>query len=257
MPEVEYTEPDRKDSRNPKVRSLSQSKKKPPILTFSTFTKCEYDPSDGLGVDVHVIDTGINIAHVNDIDIDGNRHGTHCAGTIASRKYGVAKHANVIAVKVLGVNGSGTMTDVIPGVHWAVQAAKLKDESVRAEFVATERTVHKGSVANMSLQGGKSQSLHVAVGAAVDSRLHFTISAGNVVPPSQSRSIRSTHGLHTQRRPNYPPTASQNAVALGTSTLGDERACLSNHGECTEVFALGLNILLTYIGSDGGTLTSS
>lgn len=63
-----------------------------------------------------MIDTGVNINHVefegrakwgktipqNDQDIDANGHGTHCAGTIASRKYGVAKAANIIAVKVLG-----------------------------------------------------------------------------------------------------------------------------------------------------------
>lgn len=68
-----------------------------------------------------VVDTGINVDHVefegraswgktipkNDVDKDGNGHGTHCAGTIASRKYGVAKKAHVIAVKVLGSNGSG------------------------------------------------------------------------------------------------------------------------------------------------------
>lgn len=78
---------------------------------------------------IDVVDTGINIDHVefegrakwgktipkNDVDKDGNGHGTHCAGTIASRKYGVAKKANVIAVKVLGSNGSGSMSDVVDG----------------------------------------------------------------------------------------------------------------------------------------------
>lgn len=49
---------------------------------------------------MYVVDTGVYIDHVefegrakwgktipkNDQDIDGNGHGTHCAGTIASRK---------------------------------------------------------------------------------------------------------------------------------------------------------------------------
>ncbi|KAJ7500419.1 peptidase S8/S53 domain-containing protein [Mycena galericulata] len=79
-------------------------------LTLGTFTRYECEPVGGEGV---VIDTGINIAHVefqgrapwgktipaNDVDEDGNGHGSHCAGTIASSKYGVAKAANVIAVK--------------------------------------------------------------------------------------------------------------------------------------------------------------
>ena len=57
-----------------------------------------------------MFDTGIFTDHIefegrakwgvtileNDIDDDGNGRGTHLAGTIASRKYGVAKKANVI-----------------------------------------------------------------------------------------------------------------------------------------------------------------
>ena len=59
-----------------------------------------YDSEGGEGVDVYVIDTGINIKHVefegraswgktipdNDEDEDGNGHGSHCAGTVASRR---------------------------------------------------------------------------------------------------------------------------------------------------------------------------
>jgi cerevisin len=99
-------------------------------LTLGTFTKYVYEASGGEGVTAYIIDTGINVDHVefegrarwgktmpkNDVDKDGNGHGTHCAGTIASRKYGVAKKAEVVAVKVLGSNGSGSMSDVVDGV---------------------------------------------------------------------------------------------------------------------------------------------
>lgn len=151
-----------------------------------------YDVRGGEGVDVYVVDTGINIQHVefegraswgktiplNDVDEDGNGHGTHCAGTIASRKYGVAKAANVIAVKVLGSNGSGTMSDVVGGVDWAATQAKAKAAAAHAEFSATGKTNHKGSVANMSLGGGKSDALDRAVNKAVESGLHFAVAAG-------------------------------------------------------------------------------
>lgn len=139
-----------------------------------------------------MVDTGINIEHVdfggraswgktipqNDVDEDGNGHGSHCAGTIAGSKYGVAKGANVIAVKVLGSNGSGSMADVIAGVGFAATAAKKKAELAEAEFKATGKTSHKGSVANMSLGGGKSPTLDVAVNRAVDGGLHFAVAAG-------------------------------------------------------------------------------
>ena len=77
--------------------------------------------------------------------------GTHCAGTIASGRYGVAKAAHVIAVKVLGSDGSGSMSNVLGGVVWASEQAQLKAAKARADFAATGYTTHKGSVANMSL----------------------------------------------------------------------------------------------------------
>ena len=141
---------------------------------------------------MYVIDTGINTLHVefqgraswgktiplNDEDEDGNGHGTHCAGTIASAKYGVAKKANVIAVKVLGSNGSGTMSDVVGGVVWSASRAKDKADKADAEYASKGSTKHKGSVANMSLGGGRSQALNDAVDKAVDSGLHFAVAAG-------------------------------------------------------------------------------
>lgn len=110
-----------------------------------------------------------------DQDIDANGHGTHCAGTIASRKYGVAKAANIYAVKVLGSNGSGTMSDVVAGVAWASDAA----EAAMQLKVAGKNPKHKGSVANMSLGGGKSQSLDDAVDAAVEGGLHFAVAVSH------------------------------------------------------------------------------
>lgn len=150
---------------------------------------------------MYVIDTGINIHHVefkgraswgktlpqNDVDEDGNGHGTHCAGTIASAKYGVAKGAHVIAVKVLGSNGSGTMSDVVAGVDFATRDAKEKKEASLKEFAETGKTKHKGSVANMSLGGGKSIALDRAVNKAVDGGIHFAVAAGlylRIVSPS-------------------------------------------------------------------------
>ena len=68
----------------------------------------KYKSSAGEGVDVYVLDTGIMISH-NDFEgratwgftaggqgfpnSDGNGHGTHCAGTVAGKQYGVAKQA--------------------------------------------------------------------------------------------------------------------------------------------------------------------
>lgn len=39
---------------------------------------------------------------------DPNGHGTHCAGTIMSNTWGLAKKGTAIAVRVLDQNGSGS-----------------------------------------------------------------------------------------------------------------------------------------------------
>ncbi|KAI0001035.1 peptidase S8/S53 domain-containing protein [Russula vinacea] len=251
MPEVDYVERDQIVKTQAVQRSapwgLARISHRPK-LSFGTFTKYEYSSDGGHGVDVYVIDTGINIHHqefqgraswgktvpVNDVDEDNNGHGTHCAGTIASRKYGVAKSANVIAVKVLGSNGSGSMSDVIAGVMYAAESALKKAIAAAAELKATGKTKHKGSVANMSLGGGKSRALDDAVNSAVDTGLHFAVAAGN--------DNRDACG--------YSPAGAEKAVTVGASTLGDERAYFSNYGPCVDVFAPGLNILSTWIGSN-------
>lgn len=48
-------------------------------------------------------------------DSDCRGHGTHCAGTIAGKVYGVAKQARLHAVRVLGCAGSGSWAAVING----------------------------------------------------------------------------------------------------------------------------------------------
>ncbi|GAA5864586.1 hypothetical protein JCM3774_005175 [Rhodotorula dairenensis] len=204
-------------------------------LSFGTFSKYEYEHQGGEGVDAYVIDTGVNIDHVElegrarwgttvpqDPDLDLNGHGSHVAGTIASREYGVAKRANIVAVKVLGAGGSGSMSDVVKGVAWAADSA-AEQANLKAKG---KNPKHKGSVANMSLGGGKSQALDDAVDAAVDDGLHFAVAAGN-----DNRDACS-----------YSPAAAQGAITVGASTIGDERAYFSNYGKCVDIFAPGLNI---------------
>ncbi len=221
-------------------------------LSFGTFNKYLYTADGGEGVDVYVIDTGTNIEHVdfegraswgktipaNDEDVDGNGHGTHCSGTIAGKKYGVAKKAKVYAVKVLKSNGSGTMSDVVKGVEWAAVSHTKKVEAAKN---GKGKKGFKGSAANMSLGGGKSVVLDLAVNAAVDAGINFAVAAGNDNADSCS----------------YSPAAAAKAVTVGASTLADERAFFSNYGKCNDIFAPGLNIQSTWIGSKHAVNTIS
>jgi len=213
-------------------------------LTFGTFNKYLYAADGGEGVDVYVIDTGTSVDHVdfegrahwaktvpvNDEDADGNGHGTHCSGTVGGKKYGVAKKAEIYAVKVLRSNGSGSMSDVVKGVEFAAESHIKK---VKAAKDGKLKKPFKGSTANMSLGGGKSPALDAAVNGAVDAGIHFAVAAGNDNADSC----------------NYSPAAAEKAVTVGASTLLDERAYFSNYGKCNDIFAPGLNILSTWIGS--------
>lgn len=205
-----------------------------------------------------MIDTGVNIDHVElegrarwgttvpqDPDQDLNGHGSHVAGTIASREYGVAKRANIVAVKVLGAGGSGSMSDVVKGVAWAADSA-AEQANLKAKG---KNPKHKGSVANMSLGGGKSQALDDAVDAAVDDGLHFAVAVSIQVlyPGACRRELTSLHLLTQAGNDNrdacsYSPAAAQGAITVGASTIGDERAYFSNYGKCVDIFAPGLNI---------------
>ncbi len=95
---------------------------------------------DGTGINVSVIDTGINASHPdiagrvikgydfvnNDNDpADDNGHGTHVAGTVGGNgsggtTTGVAPNVSLFGVKVLGAGGSGSESNVISGIEWSV-----------------------------------------------------------------------------------------------------------------------------------------
>ena len=80
-----------------------------------------YSPIGGKGVDVYVVDTGIDVTHpefggrarlgTNALDPlpdeDTNGHGTHVAGIIGGSTYGVAKDVNLVSVKVFDGDGQG------------------------------------------------------------------------------------------------------------------------------------------------------
>ena len=124
---------------------------------------------------------------------------------------------------MLGTNGSGTMSDVVQGVTWAATDARKTRVAAEAELKKTGKTKYKGSVANMSLGGGKSRALDDAVNRAVGTGLHFAVAAGN----------------DNRDACDYSPAAAERAVTVGASTITDERAYFSNYGKCVDIFAPG------------------
>jgi subtilisin family serine protease len=201
-----------------------------------------YPDSAGAGIDAYVIDTGVLSTHpdfqgravfgadfTREGNGDGNGHGTHCAGTVGATTYGVAKKVNVVGVRVLGSNGSGSFSNVIAGIEWAARQAATKNR-------AAGKIV---SVANMSLGGGASQAVDDAVKAATDAGLVMAVAAGN----SRGDACRLS------------PARAPSAITVAASDINDNLATFSEKGPCVDIIAPGVNVLSTW--NNGGTRSIS
>ncbi|WSQ11909.1 S8 family peptidase [Streptomyces sp. NBC_01231] len=194
--------------------------------------------SAGAGVTVYVIDTGIRIGHKDfggrashgwdfvggDRNAgDGNGHGTHVAGTVAGAGYGVAKKAEVVAVRVLDNAGAGTTARVIAGIDWVTKHAR------------------KPAVANLSLGGYRNAQLDAAVRNSVRSGVTYTVAAGNDGLPASL----------------YSPAAVKEAITVGAIDTKDAKPGFSNYGASLDLFAPGVSITSASYASDTGRVTSS
>ena len=147
-----------------------------------------------------------------------NSHGTHVAGTIGSKSYGVAKKVNLFAVKVLGDDGSGTSFDVVEGIEYVIQRKK---------------TTLRGTIINMSIGGGADQLIDDAVQRASQGGVYVVVAAGN----------EETNACSTS------PARAPRAITVAAINSQDERAWFSNYGSCVDLFAPGTDVMSTVPGA--------
>jgi subtilisin family serine protease len=183
-----------------------------------------YTPmDDGSSVHAYVIDTGIRIGHSqfggrasygrdfaddDSVASDCNGHGTHVAGTIGGRTYGVAKQVKLVAVRVMDCKGSGYLSDIIDGVDW-----------VTAHAI-------KPAVANMSIGTYYSPVLDAAVQRSINSGVTYVVAAGN-------EDVNARY-LSPARLPA--------AITVAATDSSDRRAYFSNWGSGVDLFAPGVNV---------------
>lgn len=186
-----------------------------------------WDRTRGKGATVAVIDTGISAVpdlkqtrmvpgydFVNDrvqAD-DDNGHGTHVAGTVAqstNNKFGVvgvAYEAQLMPLKVLSRQGSGTVSDIAEAIRFAAD--------------------HKADVINMSLGGGgESQLMKEAIEYAHKKGVVIVAAAGNANRSSAEFPARYPH-------------------VIGVSALDSQgnKAPYSNYGSGVDISAPGGSI---------------
>lgn len=178
--------------------------------------------SDAHDVTAYVIDSGIRYTHVDfggraifGFDAfggDGNdchRHGTQVSSTLGGSTYGVAKAVRLVSVRVLGCDGTGSVSGVIAGV----------------DFVTAFH--NSPAVANMSLLAGASTTLDTAVQNMIFSGVATSVAAGN---DNTDACLRS-------------PARVTNAMTIGSADSSDVKAATSSFGSCLDLFAPGVGIL--------------
>jgi len=199
---------------------------------------------DGAGVTAYVIDTGIRFSHtqfggraISGFDaVDGgsaddcNGHGTHVSGTVGGSTYGVAKAVTLVAVRVLGCQGSGSNSQVISGIDWVTQ----------------DHDPGELAVANMSLGGSASTALDQAVASSIADGVTYAIAAGNGGLLGNAKDACTTS-------PARVPTA----ITVSATDVTDTKASFANYGTCVDLFAPGVNITSAWGTSDTATNTIS
>ncbi|MFJ2938200.1 S8 family peptidase [Streptomyces sp. NPDC087219] len=187
----------------------------------------------GAGVTAYILDTGIDINHDEfggratfgfDAMGDGrygqdcNGHGTHVAGTVAGRTYGVARKANLVSVRVLGCDGRGSYSGMIAGFDWVAKNAK------------------QPAVLNGSLGGDRSVALNNAATALATAGVLPVIAAGN----------------SSKDACEVSPASAAGTVTVAASNVWDEETSFSNHGRCVDLFAPGQDVVSAKLG--GGSV---
>jgi len=193
-----------------------------------------FDDKSQSGVNTYsyVVDTGIDATNVDfekrvaagfTAILDGrgsadcNGHGTHVAGTIAGKQYGVAKASTLIPVRVLDCTGNGSYSTVISGLDW----------------IAANHRAGDAAVVNMSLGGPTSSTLDGAVRNLIAKGIHVVVAAGN----SNADAC------------NFSPARVPDAITVGATTSSDARASYSNTGSCLDLFAPGSLITSAWLGT--------
>ncbi|EEY21195.1 oryzin [Verticillium alfalfae VaMs.102] len=154
---------------------------------------------------------------------------SHVAGTICGQTFGVAKSANVVAVKVLDGTGAGSNAGVLDGLQFIINDVQQKNLRGKA-------------VMNMSLGGPQSAAVNRAVQALFDAGVVPVVAAGN----------------ENQDAANTSPASAPQAITVGAiDASNDQKASFSNFGADVDIFAPGVDVLSVGITSNTATDTLS
>jgi cerevisin len=188
-----------------------------------------YNQPIGDGVDIYIIDTGVYIEHDEFqgraswgwtgrglTQEDAYGHGTHVAGIAAGEICGVAKKANIIAVKVLGDDGQGSKANGVDGINWVA---------------ANVRSTGRPSIACIAWAGPHNSATNFATTVLVADRITVVVAAGNDAKDALG----------------YSPADADAVIVVGASDMTNAMWQSSNFGDLLDLFAPGVEIASAWI----------
>ena len=198
------------------------------------------------GLRIYVLDTGIMTSHQEFVDPDGyvrakvgydarpqdgqngqdcHGHGTHVAATAGGKTVGVAKSAELIAVRITtACLRGGSIDDGVKGIDWVAG-------------------IHGFTVGVLNLSWAvEDQWGNETTSYAVDNALYNAQWYGNLVGVAAAG--------NDNKDACYVSPAAVARIAVGATNSSDSRAAFSNRGSCVDIFAPGEGILSAAL--DGG-----
>ncbi|WP_167535933.1 S8 family serine peptidase [Streptomyces vinaceus] len=188
---------------------------------------------------VYVVDSGINIGLPEfggratrgfNAVVDGQQQadcygqGTAVASTIGGNTYGVARQAKLVAVRVLGCNGTGTAAGLIAGMDYVAAQARLQN---------------KPAIMDVSAVLAKNALVDTAATVASDLNVLPIVAAGNQEADACG----------------YSPASADNVMTVSATNKFDEEASFTNAGTCQGIYAPGEGI--TAAAAAGGSAVRS
>ena len=208
----------------------------------------------GLGRKVVVLDSGYNYNHAelsssylggkdfvnNDDDpFDDNGHGSHVSGLITadgvnSNAKGVSPDTGIISGKVLSASGSGSFSNVIEAIYWAVDGNDgiygtgddFNADAISMSLGTSPPYTYKGYCDNVL------PSLTNAINYAVSKNVAVVSAAGN----SGSAGVSI-------------PGCISSSITVGAVDKYDKVASFSGRGNSLDVTAPGVSLLSSYLGT--------